>query len=380
LSQADRIRAPSALGEVSELSDVQQLVADDELEWLSVVVDGDPSSDSLDGRREVAEALASRGLGFENVAHIKFWVPDLSSSDRLLRSWLDEYPDRDQRPAVTLLASNLPEGRVLEFTVVASRSSSHQSIYEDGATQDSFPSAVACGDFFVVSTLSGADPESGAIANDASTQVKQAFHRFQGLLATAGGDPSGVAHMFVWYRDHSERETVNEPFLEMFPLPADRPCRHSVVRRLPEGVAMQIEAMGSLKSRRATYAVSGVWHAGIEGIPNSLPFGAKAGHYLFSAATYGRNLETDDIDLDLESQTKYSIIHTHSFLRAVGTTPAAIGHLYVWVRTAADGEYVRAAVNADLLTNGSSSPVHIVQAELPGTNLVQIEAFIRHPF
>ncbi len=252
------------------------------LEWLSVLVDAGPDEVARDGRAEVEAALAARGLDLGNVAHLKLWIPDLASSDSILQSWLAAFPDSDRRPTVSVLVSSLPEGRTIEVSVVATRASSHRSLYETEGNADGFPSAVVRGDFFVTSTLSGADPATGEVVGDAAAQAKQMFHRLATLIGAADGSAAGIAHMFVWYRDHSERETVNEPFLEMFPLPADRPCRHSLVRSLPDGEAMLLEAMGSVASRRSTYAVNGVWHAGIGGVPNSLPFGAKAGSYLFT--------------------------------------------------------------------------------------------------
>ncbi len=308
------------MGEVFGLPEITDSVAGEHLEWLSVLVDTEPGGGASSGTAEVEAALGARGLGLGNVAHLKLWIPDLAASDSILQSWLAAFPDKNRRPTVSVLASTLPEGRAIEVSVVATTGSSHRSLYETEASADGFPSAVVRGDFFVTSTLSGVDPVTHEVAGDAAAQAKQAFHRLKTLIEAAGGSAAGIAHMFVWYRDHSERETINEPYLEMFPLPADRPCRHSVVRSLPDGEAMHIEAMGSVTSRRSTYALNGVWHAGIGGVPNSLPFGAKAGPYLFTGGTYGRNLETDDIDLDLKSQLKYSIIHTKSFLVATGST------------------------------------------------------------
>ncbi len=53
--------------------------------------------------------------------------------------------------------------------------------------------------------------------------------------------------------------------------------------------------------------------------------------------------------------------------------------MYAWVRNDTDTEYVRATIAEELPGAGSAWPLHFVRAELPGTNVVQLEAFINRP-
>ncbi len=54
--------------------------------------------------------------------------------------------------------------------------------------------------------------------------------------------------------------------------------------------------------------------------------------------------------------------------------------MYAWVRNDTDVDYVRRTIAEELSGAGTEWPLHLVRAELPGTNVVQLEAFVNHPF
>jgi 2-iminobutanoate/2-iminopropanoate deaminase len=333
----------------------------------SVTGDASPS-----GIADLQLALHEKQLTLDDVVHLRLWTGSTASRSDVLLPWLEAFSERISRPTVSILPSDLRSGIELDITAIASRDASRRSIYEPGQADNEWPVAVVCGDLLTIGAL-GAAVRGEPVSEDPAIQAAAAFERLKGILVEAGARPSSLAHLFVWYRDHEFRQVVNGPFLEMFPTQGDRPSRHSLVRELPPNVALEIEVIGNTSGRRCSYTLSGVWHGGIGGEPNSLPFGTRVGRYLFSAGTYGRDPTTDEIPDDLEGQTAFAIEHSHSLLHAAGMDALSIRHVYVWVRDLdliGDLEHV---LRRDLLKSLDHIPLQLVQSQLPGTNQVQIE-------
>jgi 2-iminobutanoate/2-iminopropanoate deaminase len=324
------------------------------------------------GVPQLQVALAERDLQLSDVVHLKLWVPVGADASMVLESWLEVFPDANRRPSVSVIASDLASSIAMDVTAIASRAGNRRSVYEPGQDERAFPAAAVSGDLLSVGLLSGAVPNA-PLPESAEDQAQGAFARLRWILQEVGARPDGVGHMFVWYRDHAVREVVNRPFLEMFPVPGDRPARHSLVRDLPAGVALQIEVIGSVSSRRCCYTLSGVWHGGIEGVPNSLPLGTRLGEILYSAGTYGRDPDTGEIPDDLVGQQGSAIEHSLSLLHGAGMSSSAIRHVYVWLRDLSIANDVEVAVRRVLLGGSHSVPVQPIQSVLPGTNLIQIE-------
>jgi 2-iminobutanoate/2-iminopropanoate deaminase len=337
---------------------------DADLIWVAATVD-DGAADSL------ATTLGARGLTLDDVVHLKVWAPTTADGTAAVERLLGAFQDPAHRPSVSVIPSHLQPGTACEITAIALRGVRPRSVYEPHQGENEFPSASVAGDFLSIATL-GADPaQSGDPSPEA--QAEACFERLHAILQQVGARPDGVGHMFVWYRDHAVREVVNGPFLKLFPTPGDRPARHSLVRALDEGVALQIEAMGSITARRNSYTVSGVWHGGIQGVPNSLPFGTKTGSVLFSAGTYGRNPDTDEIPDDLEGQQAFAVVHSRSLLEAAGMPVTSVRHVYVWLRDLGPADRIRAELVHDLLDGADDVPIQFIESPLPGTNQIQIE-------
>jgi 2-iminobutanoate/2-iminopropanoate deaminase len=336
--------------------------------WLTVAVEAD------DGIGEARDALGHRGLGFEDAAHLKFWAHESVDREQLLKSWLDVFPDRDRRPAVSVLRAPLVEPAVLEITIVATKTSDASCYWQSDQGDAGFPSATLRGDRFFVSALSGRDIDTGELSDDPAVQATIVFQRLKALIGQLGASPRGIGHLFVWYRDHAMRDVINPPFVDMFPLVGDRPARHSLVRELPAGEALEIEAMGSVSAARYCYTIGGTFHGGIGGVENSLPFGTKTGDTLYSAGTYGRDPIGGEIPDTFDEQLLFAAHYTKELLSAAGMRVDSVRHVYAWVREGKDSrDQVRDAVEVALFGGQTSAPVHVVAAALPGTNLIQLE-------
>ncbi len=333
------------------------------LRWLTVTV-----TDSGAGVAALTRALQEAGLALSDVVHLKLWAGAGISEDELAATWMPLFPAREHRPSLSFIPSPLAGGVSLVVTVAARPGGSVHSYYEPDQAESSFPAASVVDDHLFVAALKSRRPDT-----DARAQATEVFLRLGNLLQAAGAAPTGLGHLFVWYQDHSVRDVINEPFLEMFTTPGDRPARHSVVRELPAGVALMVEAAGSTSAARSCYTIGGLWHGGIGGVPNSLPFGTLCGDLLFSAGTYGRDPSTGEIPDSLAGQIEWALHYCLEFLRVAGTSAANMGQIYVWVRDHDDAEQARKAVESTFLTDGSPISIQVIQAALPGTNQIQIE-------
>jgi 2-iminobutanoate/2-iminopropanoate deaminase len=339
-----------------------------QLRWLTVTVPDDGTSDLQAGVPALNQALTAAGLVSSDVVHLKLWVGQSVDEDKVAATWTRIFPAREHRPSLSLVRSRLADGAGMMITVAALPGAVVRSSYEPDQSEDSFARASVAGDHLFVAALKPACSDAGAQA-----QAQEVFDRLDGLLRAVGTGPAGLGHMFVWYSDHSVRDVINEPFVRMFGTPGDRPCRHSVVRELPPGVALMIEAAGSVSAVRSCYTIGGLWHGGIGGVPNSLPFGTRCGELLFSAGTYGRDPANGEIPDGFADQAKWALHYSHEFLRVAGMTAANVGQVFVWVRDAEDAAQARKAVESGLAADGSTTSIQVIEAALPGTNRIQIE-------
>lgn len=109
-----------------------------------------------------------------------------------------------------------------------------------------FPPAVKLGGMVFTSALGGYDPDSGLLPDGVEDQVRNAFAHLATAMRLAGGSLDDVAKVTVYLSDRDDRAAINPEWLRLFPSEDDRPVRHSVVKALPGGMRIQIEAIGVL--------------------------------------------------------------------------------------------------------------------------------------
>src|SRR5688500_1267588 len=108
------------------------------------------------------------------------------------------------------------------------------------------PMAVVVGNVLMTSGIMGADPATGELAESADDQARFAFANMQRVLANAGGTVDDVVKITVFVKDLAYRESVNRPWLEIFPDENDRPARHTIKADLPGTMLVQIEVVAVL--------------------------------------------------------------------------------------------------------------------------------------
>lgn len=112
--------------------------------------------------------------------------------------------------------------------------------------ENPIPTAIKMGQFVFSSALPGVEPETQAIPDDPARQIALAFDQVRRTVEAAGGTTANIAKMTVFLNDLQYRSLVNEEWVKMFPIPADRPVRHAVKMDLPRNYIVQIEIMAVL--------------------------------------------------------------------------------------------------------------------------------------
>jgi 2-iminobutanoate/2-iminopropanoate deaminase len=105
------------------------------------------------------------------------------------------------------------------------------------------PMGARVGNMIFSSGLMGRDPETGAIPDDAAGQAEQVFRNLRNFLAEGGATLDDVAHVTVFVRDDSVRDALNRAWIACFPIPSDRPARHTLVHALPGSLLIQLEVI-----------------------------------------------------------------------------------------------------------------------------------------
>lgn len=325
--------------------------------------------------------LGERSCTLDDVVRIWSWVASRDAEDAVVAGLTEVFPDRGSRPVVTVLVKPENDAPAVQLECIAVRGGARRSVYLDGPDAP-LPSGVAKGAFFCVGALTGQQPGTGELASEGVEQAEQALRRVGATVAELGGGPDNIGHVAVWYTDHSMRNVVNEPFVRMFPIPGSRPARHSVVRDLPDGVSVQIEAMGVLAEPRVCYTISEAYHGGIANVPNSLPFGTRVGNVVFSAATYGSptRIVVDDVAvavrdevLTVEEQARIALERTALLLSGAGMSLSDVVHVFAWVSGTEVVDAVTRAWDEAAASSGSPAAFHAVQARLPERFAVQYE-------
>jgi enamine deaminase RidA (YjgF/YER057c/UK114 family) len=90
--------------------------------------------------------------------------------------------------------------------------------------------------------INGTDPATGKLADGLEAQCACMFQQIRNVLAAAGGSTDDLVRLTVWLKDRSQREPLNQQWLNMFPDPDNRPARISLeASGLTAGILVQCE-------------------------------------------------------------------------------------------------------------------------------------------
>ena len=120
-----------------------------------------------------------------------------------------------------------------------------RSIHVDGVKHGApIPFGARVGNMIFSSGIIGTDPATGKVPDDLDSQCVFAFANMKTMLENAGGNLENIGSIKVYMKDRSQRESVNRPWLEMFPDEDDRPARHAIeYDAFPPGILVQLEVI-----------------------------------------------------------------------------------------------------------------------------------------
>jgi enamine deaminase RidA (YjgF/YER057c/UK114 family) len=105
------------------------------------------------------------------------------------------------------------------------------------------PAASRVGNMVMTGGVYGLDPATRAIPAGAAEQCRLMFANLGRILTAAGASTGDVLKITVFIKDNSVREVVNPEWTAMFPDPASRPARQTLVNpHLAANMLIQCEA------------------------------------------------------------------------------------------------------------------------------------------
>ena len=110
------------------------------------------------------------------------------------------------------------------------------------------PAAARVGGLLWSSGISGKNPATGKMAEDAREQVRLAFQNMDAILEAGGASLADLVRLSIYLADDALRPAINEEWLARFPDPEDRPARHITLQDLSHGMKLQLEAIAVLES------------------------------------------------------------------------------------------------------------------------------------
>ena len=198
--------------------------------------------------------------------------------------------------------------------------------------QSAFPvgqpsiSAVCMGDLVFTSSVPGVDPVSGQIPEDPESQFANAFENLRRLLDEAGAGPESVGLISVYTPGREGRAFINKPWLAMYPNDNDRPARKTNHAPLPNGLAVQLQAIAVVNATRQPIAVPGLKHK------DPLPMGARLGPYVFSSVFAPEDPATGKPVEGAIAQIKRAFDNCGLFMKEAGGSENDINHFWVFMK------------------------------------------------
>jgi enamine deaminase RidA (YjgF/YER057c/UK114 family) len=105
------------------------------------------------------------------------------------------------------------------------------------------PAASRVGNVVMTGGISGQDPVTGKVPEDAKAQVALAFANLEKIIKAAGGTMDSIVKMSIAVKTFDLRDEINVQWLKAFPDEHSRPARHVVKYDHFGGpTAIQIEA------------------------------------------------------------------------------------------------------------------------------------------
>ena len=178
------------------------------------------------------------------------------------------------------------------------------------------PTAVQIGDVFFASGITGRDPATGVLKASPEEQFAQAYENLSRALDQLGATPDQVGLVTNLLGDQYDyRSLQNGPWVPLFPDEASRPGRKTTRLPLPEGEALEVQAIGVTTGKRESIYVPGIEHRA------PLPNGSKIGNYVFSSILNSSSREDRSTSPDGFAQVDQMFDNMRAFMKEAGGSP-----------------------------------------------------------
>src|SRR5688572_12032720 len=210
------------------------------------------------------------------------------------------------------------------------------------------PTLTKVGELIAVSSVSGADPKSGALPADPGAQFSLAFANFARLLAAGGVDKASIGLVNVWIADRDARAHIDAAWLECFPQ-SPRPARRTNEAPLPDGCEVLLQAFGRDGASVAEVTVAGLQHR------SPIPAAATLGSWCFSSVVGGERPADKSLSEHAPDQLAQTFANAESLVKAAGGSMDGMNHMWVYL---ADPKHNRAMLDTYLshFTDDTSRP------------------------
>ena len=107
------------------------------------------------------------------------------------------------------------------------------------------PMGARVGNVVMSSGIGGAGAD-GKMPSDPDQQAQNMFDNIRQFVEQAGGSVEDIVHVRILMKDRGQRESINKPWLEMFPDEHSRPARHALETNLGGQFIFQAEVTAVL--------------------------------------------------------------------------------------------------------------------------------------
>ncbi|MFZ0296210.1 MAG: RidA family protein [Candidatus Sulfotelmatobacter sp.] len=205
---------------------------------------------ALDNLKAIVD---SAGLTMEHVVYTQVYLEDISKYGEMNGIFAEYF--RKTPPARAVLGvARIPDPPI-QISAVAVRSlTDRRAVYPPNYIQgDSASPGILTHDRLFVSSMSGSDPISGKIPEDAAAQVDLALDRVQAVVKAAGLELSNMVFVNPYLTSDIPSRVMNERYARRFEF-GNTPARATIeVSSLPRGVHIEYTgvAVRDIRQRKA---------------------------------------------------------------------------------------------------------------------------------
>lgn len=232
---------------------------------------------TLDAFDQLLPALASVGLGLDDIVQVNISVADAEQRAGINAPWRALFGKPESWPALRMTQMTMPPGVPMQIQATAvAAGGGRKAILAAGV------GGSRVGDLFVTSSVSGRKAD-GSLPTELKDEIAQALDNVCALVKDAGGSPDDLLHFWAFAVDGVVATDFTPSWLARFPTDGNRPARKTFLRATlsgPERVTFQATAkIGG--GKRANQEVPWVKHS------DPLPMAARIGNLLMTSGILG---------------------------------------------------------------------------------------------